>query len=362
MKTPTSADLFELTLGEKTEHYRWLEKDGEKRVSAIDVIVEALGVSRNQAAEILRRLFKRHPEVKALCVNLKFPGAGQKLTPCVNKHGLAELIPILPTGDKRISAERRHRIDAFRKKQARLLVGFLEADPSIAASIVERMDSAARAALAGKIIDQEEDPERLAWLENRARAKGTNLALNGGIKAAGGDCYASAARLNSLGATGHFPREIREKRQVKKAREGLTTAELAALAFEEAEELAAIESRGAQGNGPILAVVSEISDAVATLRRRNRGGLPAPAPAKALPSPEESPLAPAASPELATALYTLSLLRSQGYRLWLDGKTPRIGRGEGAPPLTADLVATLSAKRAAFIEALRTEAAEGTTL
>lgn len=104
------------------------------------------------------------------------------------------------------------------------------------------------------------------WQEQRRRARRSNQRLNRLIQARGGDCFAEVARLNSLGVTGHLPREIRALRGVKATRDGLLPAELVALAFEEELEALALESRNVRGNQQILEIVRNISIDIASLR------------------------------------------------------------------------------------------------
>ena len=69
------------------------------RISIIDVIAVITGKDKNQAAEDLRRLTARHPDVKANCFNVKFRDSrgrrGQKDTLVTDARGMVELIMLM---------------------------------------------------------------------------------------------------------------------------------------------------------------------------------------------------------------------------------------------------------------------------
>ena len=58
------------------------------RISIIDVISAITGKNTNHAGFQLRRLFARYPEVNTICVNLKFPGPGQRDTAVTDARGM----------------------------------------------------------------------------------------------------------------------------------------------------------------------------------------------------------------------------------------------------------------------------------
>ena len=61
------------------------------RISIIDVIATISGKDKNQAAEDLRRISTGHPEVKAICFDVKFPGRGQRDTPVTDAKGIVKI-------------------------------------------------------------------------------------------------------------------------------------------------------------------------------------------------------------------------------------------------------------------------------
>ena len=70
-------------LGRQTVHIRKTDED-PPRISIIDVIAVVTGKDKNQAAEDLRRLTARHPDVKANCfvVSVDFGCQGFMLRSC----------------------------------------------------------------------------------------------------------------------------------------------------------------------------------------------------------------------------------------------------------------------------------------
>jgi hypothetical protein len=295
------------------------------RVAVFDVIASATGAKNPHDA--WRRLAKAYPEVLAFCEDFKFQGTGQRATPVVALDGYLRLLHLL---GGRVG-------QSFREAADRLILRYLEGDVTLAA----------------EIADRQQDPAKLAWLEHRVRARSTNRLLNGSIHAAGGTCYATAARLNALGATGKLPRELREARGVKETRDGCTVGELAALAYAEALEAGAIQARGAQGIGGILAVVGEVSEDIAAQRRRYGAALPAPKPAPALPA---NSVAPAS---LETGRAFLSLLRAQGFTLWRKGELLMVRRPKGA--LTPEIARLISGNKPAILGALDEESSPSET-
>jgi hypothetical protein len=298
-------------------------------VSVIDILAT---VGAKDPHSSYRHLCKSHQEVPQLVRNFKFPGPGQKETPVVDREGFTRLMLVIPgpRGAK------------FREGAAKLILRYLDGDITLAA----------------EIADRQEDPEKLRWLENRVRAKRTNKELNGAIHGAGALCYREVARLNSRGATGLYPAELRAKRGVKATRDGYTTAELAAVAHAEALEAEAIEARRVQGDSQVLSVAAEFSGEIERLRRQARGALPAKT-APALPAPSEAPLAPSAPPDIAVGRVVLATLAAVGLKTRREGATLWIGPNS---LLSASLRALIAQHKTALLAALDAEAAEGTTL
>ena len=79
-------------LGRQAVHIR---KTDPPRISIIGVIAAVNVKDKNHAAEDLRRLAARHPDINANCVNVKFRDSrgrhGQKDTLVTNARGIVEL-------------------------------------------------------------------------------------------------------------------------------------------------------------------------------------------------------------------------------------------------------------------------------
>ena len=103
----------------------WETDEDPPRISIIDVIAVVTGKDKNQAAEDLRRLTARHPDVKANCFNVKFRDSrgrrGQKDTLVTDARGIVELI-MLMTGSQAARV---------RRQAAELLVRYLGGDLGI---------------------------------------------------------------------------------------------------------------------------------------------------------------------------------------------------------------------------------------
>ena len=81
-------------LGRQAVHIRKTDED-PPRISIIGVIAAVNVKDKNHAAEDLRRLAARHPDINANCVNVKFRDSrgrhGQKDTLVTNARGIVEL-------------------------------------------------------------------------------------------------------------------------------------------------------------------------------------------------------------------------------------------------------------------------------
>ena len=76
-------------------HVRKTEED-TPRISVIDVARGVTGKNANDAAEDVRIMVARYPEVKEKLLNLKFPGRGQRDTPVADLPTIIEVIFLLP--------------------------------------------------------------------------------------------------------------------------------------------------------------------------------------------------------------------------------------------------------------------------
>jgi hypothetical protein len=97
-----------------------------KYLSIFDIISVAGGQKADASRKIWERISKNYPdEVVTLCHNFKFPGAGQRETPCVDVNGLVKLLMWIP-GKK---------AQEFRNLTANTMVRYLGGDTSLATEI-----------------------------------------------------------------------------------------------------------------------------------------------------------------------------------------------------------------------------------
>lgn len=88
-------------------------------VSVLDVIILATGQSKNAVTKIWCSLKEKYEEEVTESVRyLKFPGAGQKETPCVNAKGLVKLLMLIPG---KLAQE-------FRNQTADIMIRYLGGD------------------------------------------------------------------------------------------------------------------------------------------------------------------------------------------------------------------------------------------
>ena len=66
------------------------------RVSVVDVAAVITGKDHNAAAQDLRRMSEKYPEVNAKCIDFKFPGQGQRKTRITDARGMVSVIMLLP--------------------------------------------------------------------------------------------------------------------------------------------------------------------------------------------------------------------------------------------------------------------------
>ena len=90
-------------------------------VSVIDVVSAITGHNGSNAALTFGRLKSEHPEVTTNCSDFRFPGQGQRKTPCTSIRGMVELIFLLPG----------HHAARVRRQAAELLVRYLGGDLQI---------------------------------------------------------------------------------------------------------------------------------------------------------------------------------------------------------------------------------------
>jgi hypothetical protein len=91
-------------------------------VSVLDIIQTAGGCTKNSVHKIWQRLKETYgEEVLTYCHDLKFPGAGQRETPCINAKGLVKLLMWIPG---KLAQE-------FRNQTADIMIRYLGGDTSL---------------------------------------------------------------------------------------------------------------------------------------------------------------------------------------------------------------------------------------
>lgn len=151
--------------------------------------------------------------------------------------------------------------------------GFVEADASIATSVLERTtDQQAVESIALKAIDKTDSPEALSRQELRARTKYENKSLNAAIKECTSNQFAHSmvADLNNVSITGMKAKEFREVHNLPakaSTRDHLTTHQMTVLAFQEFLEASTLRSQGVKGTKAVLSTVKETISSVQTLVR-----------------------------------------------------------------------------------------------
>jgi hypothetical protein len=125
--TPTQlASIFQVS---KEKITKMRKKD--TLYSLIDIAMMVTGMPVTNAAEQIRRVRERFNEVDAKCVNLKFPGRGQRDTPVGDIYTVVELIMLLPG----------KRAGMIRSEASRLFVKFHGGDLSLVDEVIEKREN-----------------------------------------------------------------------------------------------------------------------------------------------------------------------------------------------------------------------------
>lgn len=219
-----------------------IRKTEDNHVSVIDVIEAMTGNNMDYSAQMFRRLCGQFPEVRANCTNWQFPGERQRITPVTDAHGMIEIMFLLPG----------KRAAQFRKEAAKLIVGYLNADITIADDILQRSNK-----------------ESAEWLEGRARVKASRNTFTDAMKALGVKepyMYSNAANVNNKALFGKSTKELKAERGVLDLRPSLSREELAALEFTELVQARKLTEKRPGTNKEILAAIKGIAEGIAALR------------------------------------------------------------------------------------------------
>lgn len=91
-------------------------------VSVLDILVATTNSSKDASRKILQRLKETYgEEVVTILSQHKFPGPGQRETPCVNAKGLVKLLMLIPG---KLAQE-------FRNQTADIMLRYLGGDTSL---------------------------------------------------------------------------------------------------------------------------------------------------------------------------------------------------------------------------------------
>ena len=218
----------------------------DKRVSVFDAITAATGAKNPRDA--WNSLKKQYPEVVGKCDNFKFHGSGQRLTPITDKEGFLYILALLPGDTAR----------AFREASAKLVLRYLEGDPT----------------LAEDIIDQQTDPATLERLATRAKGKVARLQftetikLHGGVATGRTNTYAQATGVLNQAVYGCSAKRIQEATGEKNTRDAVPTVHLSLIMAAEQCAVANIQKHNAFGHDPILRATGEVGNDFHTLREK----------------------------------------------------------------------------------------------
>lgn len=225
-----------------------VRKAPDGRASVYDLLKLA---GAKSPAEVFKRLSEAYPDSVTKCDFIKFARSDGKLqakpTPVTDAAGWRRIMTVLPGVIGK----------AYRAAANELVDQYLT-DPE---------------ALAGRAVDRIKDADGLARIEQRARTRRSNRALNAEIQNRGGGkfTFATVANANNVAVTGKVAKELQLERQVKQTREGMTTLELSLVAAAEELETEAMRLRGVEGEGQIIETVREVTTDIAALRRKYTG-------------------------------------------------------------------------------------------
>lgn len=104
-----------------------MRQTNDKQTAVIDAICLFTGQTPHDAAQTLRRLLERHPELKSRMAHFKFPGRGQRDTIVTDLATLYEILMLLPG---RMAAQ-------SRRQAAQLMIRYLGGDLTLIAEVEE---------------------------------------------------------------------------------------------------------------------------------------------------------------------------------------------------------------------------------
>lgn len=216
------------------------------RYSVYDVIAFC---GKGSQREVWKRLGKEYPEVVTLCDNHKFEGSGQRLTPVANREGILQIIGLLPGAIGR----------AYRAEAAKVFVQYLDADPELVGSIIDRSTE-----------------DQLKWIEARLKGKQIRnasmaIAQKHGVTTDKG--FAACTNATYRGAFGADAATLKAQRGLArkaKLRDSFDMVELAAVGMAEALATDTIIHEDLQGQAACEDAFFDGGTEVSDIIRRHR--------------------------------------------------------------------------------------------
>lgn len=216
------------------------------RISVFDAL-ETVGAKSPRMT--WQRMAEAFPEVVTFCDNLKFPGAGQRLTPVTDAPGWRRILTVLPGLIGR----------QYRAEANTLVDRYLAGDVTLAA----------------ELIDKQTDPVKTAWIARRAHHKHSSVILNGALKRHGASQrgYRYVHDSLNIAVTGMPAQEIQLRRGNPVTKDNFTEQELAAHAMMQFATVNTLDSSEAVGDTDCVDVVNTVTQDFRPLLRKYFGQL-----------------------------------------------------------------------------------------
>lgn len=227
-----------------------IRRTDDGRISVFDALSV---VGATSPRSMWQRLVEAYPEVVSFCDNLKFPGAGQRLTPVTDEAGWRRIVGLLPG-----MMGRRYRAAANA-----LVDRYLAGDETLAA----------------ELIDRQTDPDKARWLARRAQHKHSSILLNGCLARHGASQrgYRYVHNRLNVSVTGMVAQEIQLKRGNPTTKENFTEQELAVHAAMQFALTNELDATHALGDADCVRAVDGVASDFSPILRRYFGARPYPA-------------------------------------------------------------------------------------
>ncbi|GGR16504.1 hypothetical protein [Deinococcus ruber] len=218
-----------------------IRRTDDGRLSVFDAL-QVMGATSPRS--MWSRLVEAYPEVVSKCDNLKFPGAGQRLTPVTDLVGWRRILTVLPGMMGR----------QYRAEANDLVDRYLAGDVKLAA----------------ELIDKQTDPAAARWLMRRAEHKHSSILLNSSLKRHGASQrgYRYVHDTLNVAVTGMPAQEIQLRRGNPVTKDNFTEQELAAHALMQFATINSLDDVNAVGDTDCVSAVETVtSDFRPSLRK-----------------------------------------------------------------------------------------------